>query len=143
MDHSASNALVNSLLIDIHRSLVQYAAEASPWSSEADADLQNSVLTMAAEQEESVAKMVDFLRSRKHLVDFGVYPQEYTSLHFVGLGYFLDRMKESQQALVNDLEAGIEKLAEDADAVQIFQKAVEQNQAILKTLSDSKLASAS
>ncbi|QDT34962.1 hypothetical protein [Thalassoglobus polymorphus] len=140
MDPSATNSLVNSLLIEIHRSLVQYGAEASPWSSDADSELLDRIQDFASKQDKSVSEMVDFLRSRKHLVDFGVYPPEYTSLHFVGLGYFLDRMKESQELLLNDLESAIGQLAGDSEAVKLVERAIEQNQIVLKSLGEVRLA---
>lgn len=141
MDSTVTFTLINSLLVDIHRSLLQYAAEASPWASEDDEAAQAQLLSLAKDQEESVEKMVSFLRSRKQLIDFGVYPQEYTSLHFVGLDYFLARLKESQQELVSELEAAVGQVAGDLEAVQLIETAIAGNKEILRSLGEAKLAS--
>jgi len=141
MNSTAACSLINSLLVDIHRSLLQYSAEAWPWTAEADEAVREQLLTLAKQQEQSVENMVNFLRSRKHLVDFGVYPQDYTSLHFVSLDYFLGRLKSSQEGLVQEIEAAIGKLAGDLDAVKLVEDAVSANKAILQALNDTKLPS--
>ena len=141
MDTTATCTLINSLLVDIHRSLLQYAAEAAPLASEEDEAAQNQLLSLAKDQEGSVEKMVCFLRSRKQLIDFGVYPQEYTSLHFVSLEYFLSRLKESQQGLLEELEAAVGQVAGDLEAVQLVEDAVTCNKELLRSLGEAKLAS--
>lgn len=141
MDSSANCSLINSLLVDIHRSLLQYSAEAWPWASGDDEGVQEQLLLLAKQQESSIETIVDFLRSRKQLIDFGVYPQDYTSLHFVSLDYFLGRLKESQQGLLNELEAAVGQVAGDEEAVKLVEDAVAANREVLNSLNDTKLPS--
>ncbi len=140
MDSNDTSTLINGLLVEIHRSLLQYTAEASPWSADADAEVLAQVLDLAAKQETSVKAIVDFLRSRKEIVDFGVFPQEYTSLHFVSLEYLLARLKESEQALLTELEKALSSLAGDEEATSLVQSAVEQEQAVVEFLGKATLA---
>lgn len=133
MDHSATQ-LVNSLLVDVHRSLLQYAAEASSWTSAADAETLERLLALSTEQRQSVAEMVIFLQQRKQRIDFGVYPNEYTSLHFVALSYLLDRVKDSQQELVSELTASVEQFAGDQAAQELVTGVLQREQQILQGL---------
>ncbi len=140
MNSNDTNILINGLLVEIHRSLLQYTAEAAPWSPDADAELLAQVMELAAKQDSSVEAIVNFLQSRKVLIDFGVYPQEYTSLHFVSLEYLLARLKESEQTLLLELKKALSDLAGDEEAICLIQSAVEQKQAVVEFLGKATLA---
>ena len=141
MDSNDTNTLINGLLVEVHRSLLQYTAEAAPWSSDADEELLAQVMEFAAKQESSIEAIVNFLQSRKVLIDFGVYPQEYTSLHFVSLEYLLARLKESEQTLLSELKNALGDLVGDEEATSLVQATVQQEQDILDFLSKATLAS--
>lgn len=143
MDSNDTSTLINGLLVEIHRSLLQYTAEAAPWAPDADAELQVQVMEFAAEQETSVKAIVEFLLSRKVVVDFGVYPQEYTSLHFVSLEYLLARLNESEQALLTELENALSSLAGDEEATNLIQSTIEQEQAVVEFLGKATLTTQS
>lgn len=140
MDNVDTCSLVNSLLVEVHRSLLQYAAEASPWASAADTETQSLLLSLASEQEKSVGAMVDFLQSRKFRIDFGLYPQEYTSLHFVGIGYILERLKESERSLVSQLQIAVGQLEDNPSAHQLLETVLQRDSSILGALDSIQLA---
>lgn len=142
MDNTVTCSLINGLLIEVHRSLLQYSREAAAWSPAADEELITQLDSLAQEQEKSVNSMVDFLQARKHLIDFGVFPHEYTSLHFVSIDYLIGRIQESEQTLVSELENSISLLAGDLDAVHLVESVLEREKAIIKTLDELTIASA-
>lgn len=142
MDNTATCSLVNGLLIEVHRSLLQYAAEASPWSSEADESLIQEILSLSDEQEKSVLAFVDFLRSSKWLIDFGVYPHEYTSLHFVGIDYFIARIQESEHALISELEQSLLQLDGGSEAFNVVQAVLQREKEIAKAVTDLSITNA-
>lgn len=136
MDKLDSCSILNDLLVEVHRSLLQYTAEASPWSADVDEELQSRVMQLATEQQASVTELVAFLDSRGHDIDAGVYPHEYTSLHFVSLNYLLRRLGESQQALIGELEAAQDALADDETALELVQGILQRERSILSHISE-------
>lgn len=124
MSNSNANLLLNDLLIELHRSLLQYLAEAWPWISEESSDLKGAVLNAAEHQREDVGRIVHFLRERNHPVDFGMYPAEYTSLHYVSLEFLLTQIRDHQQSLVQWIEVlqGDRALQVDAPALMLVRE---------------------
>lgn len=143
MNQNSICSQINSLLIDTHRSLLQYANEAWPWAAEEDDSTQAKVKSLACQQEGLVTQFVEFLRERKQLVDFGVYPQEYTSLHFVALEYYLSRIEASQTALIGQLESAMGSVAGDQAAAQLVENSIKVNRQILNELKDLKITQSS
>jgi hypothetical protein len=96
---------LNRLLIEICRSLLQYSSESWPWTSAADEQVRKELMRMADEQRDVVAALSDLLAARGHNIDFGTYPTEYTSLHYVAVDFLLSRLIANQEAIVLECEA--------------------------------------
>ena len=139
MDNSGTSSLINELLIQMHRSLLQYSAESWPWASSADGSVQQQVMELAGQQEQAVKKMVDVLASRQYRIDFGVYPHAYTSLHFVSLEYFLGRLKESENALLSDLNAVSSQFTGDPEGAELAQSVIATQQQVVEGLKNLNL----
>lgn len=108
---------LNDLLVDLGRSLLQYAQEAWPWTSATDSgQLRDIVQRLATEQQESVRELAEFLDANGYAVDFGVYPDEYTSLHYVSLRYLLDQLIVNAEALTQECQAAAREAMDDPDA---------------------------
>ena len=103
---------VNELLIAAGRSLLQYTAEAYPWSSSAK-DLREPILRLAHQQQESVRKLVHWLDDEGETIQYGTYPVDYTSLHYVS-AEFLQKHLISNQTKVVEL-ATVECREEDEE----------------------------
>jgi len=103
---------VNELLIAVGRSLLQYAAEAYPWSPMTK-DLRDTILRLAHQQQNSVRKIVHWLDDEGETLDYGIYPVDYTSLHYVSAAFFLKHMITNQAAIVE--LATVECSEEDAE----------------------------
>lgn len=95
---------VNDLLIDMGRSLLQYVGESWPWTGADEAGEKDVVDRLVAEQRRSVGRLADLLARRGHIIDYGSYPTEYTSLHFVALDYLLGQLRSEQQVLVEETD---------------------------------------
>jgi hypothetical protein len=121
MNHTLSNALLNDLLVELHRSLVQYAAESWLWSTEQAGELRGAVLSLAERQRQDAGMLVHFLMAREQIVDFGVYPAEFTRLHYVSLEYLYQRILESQRTLTEIFAAGAAQLhSTDPQAAELI-----------------------
>ncbi len=120
MAEAVSSSQINSLLIQISRSLLQYVSEIWPWSA-ADAEGTRRTLDrLAADQRESAAALARFLDDRGEVIDFGTYPTEYTSLHYVAVDFLLGQLVENQSAIVAACEAALRAVEGDADAAELL-----------------------
>lgn len=126
---------LNSLLIELNRSLLQYACEAWPWSSGPDgAALRATVQKLGAQQRQSVAALAELLDSEGQPVDFGVYPDEYTSLHYVSLRYLLDQLITGQESLIADCRSTASTILADTPAYDLLAEVATREEAILREL---------
>lgn len=137
------NAKLNELVVDLGRSLLQYAAESGTWSRSHAAA--SDILALAVRQQRSVAQLADLLIDRGATVDFGGFPTDYTDLHFMSLDYFLPRLQESEDALVSELDEAVHTCVDDAEAVALLQGLLAEERAIataLRALTSPALAAA-
>jgi hypothetical protein len=108
---SDRNETLNEVLIALNRSLLMYVQEAWPWTSkEGDAE-RVEIMSMADRRQENVASIVELLSSRGAAVEFGVYPVEFTDLHYIALDYLLTLLLESEQQAVDAVAKGARELA--------------------------------
>lgn len=128
----AHNAKLNELVVDLGRSLLQYAAEVSPWAK--TGALADEMARLAARQRESVGKLVDLLASRGWFVDFGVYPTDYGDLHFLSWNYFVPKLQQSQEALVAELDEAVHTCIDDAEAVMVLREVLEEERQVATAL---------
>ncbi|MFV0445577.1 MAG: hypothetical protein ACK5Q5_18505 [Planctomycetaceae bacterium] len=127
--------LVNDLLVNLGRSLLQYAGEAWPWSSAHDSgDLQRRVQQLGEMQRESVRSLATMLDGEGHAVDFGVYPDEYTSLHYVSLKYLIEQMIANEGALVSDCRYVASAVPSGTPAADLLAEVARREEAILEEL---------
>ena len=78
MTGHANNRLLNSVLINLSRSFLQYLSESSPWVRGESAAAGQSLELLAADQRRDVRELAEFLDAREWSVDFGSFPTEYT-----------------------------------------------------------------
>ncbi len=126
------NAKLNELVVDLGRSLLQYAAEVSPWAKTGALD--NEMSRLAARQRDSVGRIVDLLVSRGWSVDFGVYPTDYGDLHFLSWNYFVPKLQQSQEALVTELDEAVHTCIDDAEAVAVLRDVLTKEQQVATAL---------
>lgn len=122
------NAKLNELLVDLARSLLQYAVESGLWSTTAAQGSQ--LIDLARRQQESVRALAELLIARGWTVDFGAYPTDYTDLHFLSTGYFLPHLLESQAALVAELDEAAHTCVDDPAAVELVNRLLTEERSI-------------
>ncbi|MCP4176101.1 MAG: hypothetical protein GY758_35620 [Fuerstiella sp.] len=110
-----SESVLNSVLIDMARSFLQYVAEAWPWVSTQDHSVEEQVNAIAARQRQDVADIVSLLTVREHFIDFGSFPTEYTDLQFVALEALFDSLHGSQQIVCDSITSALLELSKDDD----------------------------
>ena len=116
------NEILNDLLITLNRSLLMYVQEAWPWTAKDGEAEQREILAVAERRREHVAALVELLIDREVAVTFGVYPAEFTDLHYIALDYLLSLLVESEQQVVDAVaKASREIAADDPEAAHLLE----------------------
>ncbi|WLD12245.1 hypothetical protein [Planctellipticum variicoloris] len=134
------NLRLNSMLILLRCSLVQYAAECWPWSSRDAVSARQAVLGAAAEQTTLVEQMAALLTDRGWSIDPGAYPEEFTDWNFVSLRYLWPRVIEDQEFVVAELAEAAHECVDDRQGTRLLTAARDSQRLILEGL---RVASAS
>ncbi|HAD62413.1 MAG TPA: hypothetical protein DCG12_24500 [Planctomycetaceae bacterium] len=118
-----SQSALNSALIDMSRSFLQYVAEGWPWVDSERQAVGDQVLALAESQRSDVAAIVELLNEREHFIDFGSFPTEYTDLQFLALDAMFSWLENSQQVVIASTAAAEQtvKAAEDAEAAELME----------------------
>jgi hypothetical protein len=135
MTDTATCDRLNDLLVNLGRSLLQYAGEAWPWTAATDsADVRTLIGRLGAMQRASVGSLAQLLEGAGHSIDFGVYPAEYSSLHYVSLRYMLDQLIDNERDLSGQCRAAAAELPADSPAGDLLGEITRREEAILAEL---------
>lgn len=113
--HPQSNALLNDLLVQAYRSLLQYTIECWPWTDPDAVGEQETVRQMAEAQQAAVQELASLLDHRHVPIDFGTYP-DWSGLHFVSLDYLLSKLIADETNLIARIEQALAALSTDLEA---------------------------
>ncbi|MAT39593.1 MAG: hypothetical protein CL946_08305 [Ectothiorhodospiraceae bacterium] len=118
-----SQTALNSALIDMSRSFLQYVAEGWPWVDSEHQAVGDQVLALAESQRGDVAAIVELLTEREQFIDFGSFPTEYTDLQFLALDAMFDWLENSQQVVIASTAVAAQavKSVDDADASELME----------------------
>lgn len=107
----AQVALLQNLLRQESRSLLQYAAESFPWSKAEDQAEIKAIRAMAQAEADAVTKLGRWLaRQRVPLTFPGAYPMHFTSINFIAVLALAPRLIADQEqhiAAVAQVEAAL------------------------------------
>lgn len=119
---SDRNEILNQVLIALNRSLLMYVQEAWPWTTKGGEAEQQEILAIAGRRREHVAGVVELLVDRESEVEFGVFPAEFTDLHYIALNYLLTLLVESEQQVVDTVAKAIREIsADDPEATLLLE----------------------
>ena len=145
MSDLAPSSALNDLLVRLNRSLLQYAGESWPWTDSEAAGEQAVVHSLVERQQTHVRRLADLLWDRYWNSDFGVYPAEYTDLHYVALDYLLTLLAASERDVLGEIERVLPLCAGDEEATRIVEDARNDQREIveqLQRLADARNAAA-
>jgi len=112
------NDVLNGVLVLLRRSLLQYAAEAWPWTGSHSAALRAEIDQLIAAQSDRVGKLAELLDGRRWTIDFGAFP-DFTGLHYLSLTFLLPYLVENEQTIVRELELALSACSGDSGATAL------------------------
>jgi hypothetical protein len=129
-----SNQVLNNVLVTLHRSLAAYLSFADPWVAYGNEEPQRILTRIVADKEQFVARLTALLDARRHTIDFGEFPMEFTSLHDVSLAYVVNQLIEHQRRDVQTIEACLGRLASDVEGRALVEEILASSRRHLQSL---------
>ena len=122
------NHALNALLQSLGRSLLQYVGECWPWSADDRASDADKVKELVTRQQDDVGQLAHLLKSRGWTIDFGMYPVEYTDLHYVSLDFLLGQLAANARSISENAERVATECVDDHEAGVLLERIVTHSQ---------------
>ena len=116
MTDQDNNSLLNSAVISMAHSLLQYVADAGTWVQMGAQGVEEQVDVLAARQRQDVGDVAALLTEREFAIDFGTFPTEYTDLQFLSLEALFGSIRQGQSDVLEEIAAAISALRQSGDA---------------------------
>jgi hypothetical protein len=101
------------------RSLIQYVADAYPWTSASHAEDANRLRGLIAAEREALGSLARYLlRHKLPPPHTGGFPVEFTGLNFVDLGYIVSLLIKTEQESIQQIETDLASV-EDEEGRQL------------------------
>lgn len=110
MTNPSTDSRINSVLISLSRSFLQYVSESWMWVDDSAKSIGEQVSVLAARQRQDVADLARLLQDREWSIDFGAYPTEYTDMQFLSLSALFNQLKFAQSMIDDKLSAAVAEL---------------------------------
>ena len=134
MTANTHSSALNGALVRLNRSLLQYAGESWPWADAEAAGERAVIDSLVERQRKHVARLSDLLLDRHWAPDFGVYPTEYTDLHYVALDYLLGQLVHNETELAREVEVLLSQDWDEPAAVKLLGQIHAEQQSIAAEL---------
>lgn len=134
------NTQLNQLVVDLGCSLLQFVGEVSPWSPANAGAARDAVAQAQQQQRHHVEQLVDLLTERRWPIEFGLYPAEFTDLHFMSLKAMLPRIVENQNRIIAELDEAAHTCIDDVDAIGILMTVLAGERALTEQIKSLKIS---
>lgn len=128
------NAELNRVLIDLGRCVLQYVGESWPYTSSEEADAKAEFEQLVERQSRCVGRITALLDERTWPIDFGIYPPEYTDLHFLSLEFLLTQLVVNADELVRQIEGTLKIVEDDPEAAELLSDVLSDQQLVANKL---------
>jgi hypothetical protein len=137
VNDSATIAVLQNIVRRESRSLLQYIQEAYPWTTANAQPVLTELARLTAEEAKSTTDLATYLLRQLHapLPHLGQYPQQFTSINYVGVDFLLPRLVHEQRHAIAELEKDLGKLT-NPDARQRVEKVLDMKRRHLKKLEE-------
>lgn len=128
----AANAL-ERLVVQQHRSLLQYADLCRPWMDLQESTERELLKNLAARQREGLRELVRELDRRNRPVDYGQFPTQYADLNFLSVDRLWPKLVHTEQMLLTELCRV--RQAVDREAARVVDLCIRNQSEILQVIS--------
>jgi len=133
------NSELNRIVIDLGQSLLQFVGEVSPWTPANASAARETLERTVKQQQQHVDQLVELLNDRGQPVNFGVYPADFTDLHFLALKSLLPRIIANQDAILVELDEVVHTCVDDAEALAMLNSVLDGERNIAAALKAVKI----
>lgn len=110
------NAVLNQLLVILHRSFAMYLIDARPWMHAGDERAMKVVGHLVEDQKRYVQRLTELLMQRRVPIDWGDYPIIFTDTHDLSLDYLVTEVIHYHKQDLAVIDACVEQLGTDLTA---------------------------
>jgi hypothetical protein len=129
-----TQTLLQGILLRESRSLLQYLDESFPWTTPEGQAAATRLKQLAGEERAAAGKVADFLRRHRIAPPYlGAFPEEFTSVNFIGLDYAVARLVKAEERALARLESDLGQL-EDKEARDLVGELIQEKQRHVKDL---------
>src|SRR5262249_37599782 len=122
------------LLRRLSRSLLQYLADAYPWTRNGDDEALGQLRQLIQEQRDAALSVARFLQKNRVTPPYlGAFPMAYTDLAYIALDHLLPKLVEEERRAVAELERAVGNVPH-LDTRALVQKILDLKRGHLKAL---------
>lgn len=134
MPDTRNNRTLNEALVLLNRSLPMYLSHAAPWVAYGHDEARHVLDRNVADHKERVRRLTELLNGRRHTIDPGEFPMDFTGLHDVALGYLVKQLIAYQKREIEFLESCARRLAGDAEGQALVEESADASRGQLESL---------
>ena len=127
---------LSRMVIQQHRSLLQYADLCWPWVDLQESTERKILKDLAALQRQGIRELVGELDRRGWPVEYGQFPAEYADLNFMAINHLWPRILQSEQDLLGELHEVRQDLDHDSDAARVIDLCINNQSKLLRTIAE-------
>ena len=110
-----ANRALNEVLAILEQSLPMYLRFAPPWVGNGEQRTRLAWESVVADRETAIAKLSALLDSRRHTIDHGEFPMDFTSLHDLSLDFLVQQLIEHERRDVDAIATRLSRLSSDPE----------------------------
>ncbi len=136
MNSVDTNAVLNRLRVIHNRSLPTYLSYAVPWSHAGDEAATETLAQIANDHRTMVERLGELILENGGVTEPGSFPIAFTSLHFLSLDFLVQKLIETQQNLIQQMEDCVRQLHLAPSSQAVAQEALGEARGHLESLKE-------
>jgi hypothetical protein len=134
MPDAYTHRTLNEALVILSRSLPMYLSHAAPWVAFGHDEARHALDRMVADHKDAARRLTELLNGRRHTIDPGEFPMDFTGLHDVSIDYLVKQLIAHQKRLAASLERCAQRLAGDHEGQRILEEVANSSRRHLQAL---------
>ncbi len=136
MNSVDTNAVLNRLRVIHNRSLPAYLSYAVPWSHSGAETAAETLAQVAGDHKTMVDRLGELILENGGVTEPGSFPIAFTSLHFLSVDFLVQKLIETQQRLIQEIDDCVQKLHLSPSSQAVAQEALGEAKGHLESLKE-------